>query len=198
MRVLGAPSHLLLTYLTSVVLSHILCSAAWFRASLRLTVTQGVAQVAADTLQQAIYCPWANGMSFSLGGGVSLWLGLVWVNVDSSAAEMTSFLLLVSKLGHQVNSFKSQVEDGHFGVLFAQSSMQRRTFSTPATAWRSISNSWISSRRFSQAWPGPWPPTFESGRKLDWAGTYDGPVQGHVVFEDVSFAYPTRPEQTPS
>jgi hypothetical protein len=34
----------------------------------------------------------------------------VWVNVDSSAAEMTSFLLLVSKLGHQVNSFKSQVE----------------------------------------------------------------------------------------
>eukprot|EP00913_Durusdinium_trenchii_P032450 g30381.t1 len=26
-------------------------------------------------------------------------------------------------------------------------------------------------------------------------GTYDGPVEGHVVFEDVSFAYPTRPEQ---
>ena len=27
------------------------------------------------------------------------------------------------------------------------------------------------------------------------AGTFDGPVQGRVVFEQVSFAYPTRPEQ---
>ncbi|CAK9116013.1 unnamed protein product [Durusdinium trenchii] len=116
-------------------------------AGMKLTVTQGVAQVAADTLQQAIYC-------------VSLWLGLVWVNVDSSAAEMTSFLLLVSKLGHQVNSFKSQVED-----LFNTSDSLAEHF------------------EFLDQQPKIFP------------GTYDGPVEGHVVFEDVSFAYPTRPEQ---
>lgn len=52
--------------------------------------------------------------------GISLWLGLVWVNVDSSAAEMTSFLLLVSKLGHQVNSFKSQIEARNLWNLWCQ------------------------------------------------------------------------------
>lgn len=116
-------------------------------ASMKLTMTQGAAQVAADTLQQAIYC-------------ISLWLGLVWVNVDSSAAEMTSFLLLVSKLGHQVNSFKSQVED-----MFNASDNLAEHF------------------EFLDQQPKVFP------------GTYNGPVQGRVVFEEVSFAYPTRPEQ---
>eukprot|EP00439_Symbiodinium_sp_Y106_P072976 s725_g13.t1 len=116
-------------------------------SGMKLTVTQGVAQVAADTLQQAIYC-------------FSLWVGLVWVNVDSSAAEMTSFLLLVSKLGHQVNSFKAQVED-----LFNRSDNLAEHF------------------EFLDQQPKIFP------------GTYDGPVSGEVKFEDVSFAYPTRPEQ---
>ncbi|CAJ1368059.1 unnamed protein product [Effrenium voratum] len=116
-------------------------------ASMKLTATQGAAQVAADTLQQAIFC-------------ISLWLGLVWVNVDSSAAEMTSFLLLVSKLGHQVNSFKAQVED-----IF------------------NISDNLAEHFEFLDQQPKVFP------------GTYDGPVEGHVVFEDVTFAYPTRPEQ---
>ncbi|CAJ1400620.1 unnamed protein product [Effrenium voratum] len=92
--------------------------------------------------------------------GISLWLGLVWVNVDSSAAEMTSFLLLVSKLGHQVNSFKAQVED-----IF------------------NISDNLAEHFEFLDQQPKVFP------------GTYDGPVEGHVVFEDVTFAYPTRPEQ---
>ena len=44
-------------------------------------------------------------------------------------------------------------------------------------------------------------PRWNDKRRIDgWhvsdsRGTYDGPVQGHVVFEEVSFAYPTRPEQ---
>ncbi|CAE7325087.1 Tap2, partial [Symbiodinium pilosum] len=116
-------------------------------SSMKLTVTQGAAQVAADTLQQAIYC-------------ISLWVGLVWVNVDSSAAEMTSFLLLVSKLSHQVHNFKAQVED-----VFNRSDNLAEHF------------------EFLDQQPKIFP------------GTYDGPVSGEVIFQDVSFAYPTRPEQ---
>eukprot|EP00930_Biecheleria_cincta_P020784 TRINITY_DN15556_c2_g1_i2.p1 TRINITY_DN15556_c2_g1~~TRINITY_DN15556_c2_g1_i2.p1 ORF type:complete len:637 (-),score=140.43 TRINITY_DN15556_c2_g1_i2:157-2067(-) len=67
-------------------------------ATMKLTAAQGLAQIGADTMQQGIYC-------------VSLWLGLIWVNVDSSAAEMTAFLLLVNKLGVQVKAFKLQIED---------------------------------------------------------------------------------------
>merc|ERR1719454_1012011 len=62
----------------------------------RLTVAQGIAQVGEDTMHQAIYC-------------FSLWCGLVWMNRDFSAGEMTAFLMLVSRVSNETKEFKKQV-----------------------------------------------------------------------------------------
>jgi len=117
-------------------------------ASMKLTARQGLAQIGTTTMQQGIYC-------------MSLWLGLVYANVDSSAAEMTAFLLLVNKLGTQVTGFKKEIEE-----LFSMSDNLTEHF------------------EFLDQQPKVFP------------GAYAGQVNGHVEFRGVSFAYPSRPEQT--
>jgi len=64
----------------------------------RLTLKQGVAQVGEDAVHQAIYC-------------FSLWCGLVWMDKDFSAGEMTAFLLLVQRVSNQTKDFKKQVNN---------------------------------------------------------------------------------------